>query len=76
MLCAQIKQYMENTHAKTHSSYKLELLQVFQVKRDVEEERFQPVRTSPTPLPLLFMAPWNSCKFCEGQIFVIYMHSL
>lgn len=40
----QIKQYVEKTHGDTHSYYKLDVQQVFKVKRADEDERFQPVR--------------------------------
>lgn len=36
-----IKQYLTNTHAKTHGYYDLELLQVFEARRECEKERFQ-----------------------------------
>jgi poly [ADP-ribose] polymerase len=36
-----IEQYMQNTHAPTHSGYKLKLLDVFEVDRDGEKSRFK-----------------------------------
>jgi hypothetical protein len=39
----QILQYVENTHAMTHNSYKLEVLEVFRVTRQGEEDRFETV---------------------------------
>jgi poly [ADP-ribose] polymerase len=41
-----IKRYLSNTHAKTHSSYTIEILQVFKVSRDDEDERFEKFHTS------------------------------
>uniref|UniRef100_A0A7N0ZWZ7 Poly [ADP-ribose] polymerase n=1 Tax=Kalanchoe fedtschenkoi TaxID=63787 RepID=A0A7N0ZWZ7_KALFE len=35
-----IVQYMRNTHAKTHSNYKVDILQIFRVSREGEAERF------------------------------------
>ncbi|KAI3414358.1 Poly [ADP-ribose] polymerase (PARP) [Psidium guajava] len=35
-----IETYMRNTHAKTHSSYTVDIVQIFQVSREVETERF------------------------------------
>jgi hypothetical protein len=37
----QILQYVENTHAMTHNSYKLEVLEVFRVTRQGEEDHFK-----------------------------------
>lgn len=36
-----IKQYLNNTHAKTHAQYGLEILQVFKARREAEEESFK-----------------------------------
>ncbi|XP_006365384.1 poly [ADP-ribose] polymerase 2-like isoform X4 [Solanum tuberosum] len=36
-----IESYMKNTHAKTHSGYAVEIVQVFRASRDGETERFQ-----------------------------------
>lgn len=41
-----IKQYLSNTHAETHSSYTIEILQVFKVSRDDEDDHFQKFRTT------------------------------
>lgn len=43
---AMIKRYLSNTHAETHSSYTVEILQVFKVSRDDEDARFQKFRTT------------------------------
>ncbi|KAF8014925.1 hypothetical protein BT93_H0658 [Corymbia citriodora subsp. variegata] len=37
---ALIATYMHNTHAKTHSSYTVDIAQIFQVSREGETERF------------------------------------
>jgi hypothetical protein len=37
-----IDTYLQNTHAATHSSYSLELIDLFEIERDGEEERFRP----------------------------------
>lgn len=36
-----IENYMKNTHAKTHSGYAVNIVQVFRASRDGETERFQ-----------------------------------
>ncbi|MCD7463005.1 Poly [Datura stramonium] len=36
-----IENYMKNTHAKTHSGYSVDIVQVFRASRDGETERFQ-----------------------------------
>ncbi|XP_049378441.1 poly [ADP-ribose] polymerase 2 isoform X1 [Solanum stenotomum] len=36
-----IESYMKNTHAKTHSGYAVDIVQVFRASRDGETERFQ-----------------------------------
>ncbi|XP_049378444.1 poly [ADP-ribose] polymerase 2 isoform X4 [Solanum stenotomum] len=36
-----IENYMKNTHAKTHSSYAVDIVQVFRASRNGETERFQ-----------------------------------
>lgn len=41
-----IKRYLSNTHAETHSSYTIEILQVFKVSRDDEDDHFQKFRTT------------------------------
>lgn len=39
-----IEEYVKNTHAATHSSYTLEIEDVYMVKREGEEKRFKPFR--------------------------------
>lgn len=39
-----IEEYVKNTHAATHSSYSLEIDEVYTVKRQGEEKRFKPFR--------------------------------
>lgn len=39
-----IKRYVENTHAKTHDNYKLEILDVFKVARTGEKRRYKPFK--------------------------------
>ncbi|KAL7019197.1 hypothetical protein ACKWTF_011043 [Chironomus riparius] len=39
-----IKRYVENTHAKTHDKYKLEILEVFKVDRSGERRRYKPFK--------------------------------
>ncbi|XP_074268580.1 poly [ADP-ribose] polymerase 2-like [Silene latifolia] len=39
---SMIDMYMKNTHAKTHSGYTVEIVQVFKVSREAEHERFKP----------------------------------
>lgn len=39
-----IKEYLKNTHAPTHSSYELQIVQAFKVNRHGEEKRFKPFR--------------------------------
>ncbi|RZC53061.1 hypothetical protein C5167_011914 [Papaver somniferum] len=36
-----IEKYMKNTHAKTHSSYTVDIVQLFRVSRKCEDERFR-----------------------------------
>ncbi|CAH0546205.1 unnamed protein product [Brassicogethes aeneus] len=42
-----IEKYIQNTHAKTHSNYKLEIEDVYTVKRHGEEKRFKPFKKLP-----------------------------
>ncbi|XP_033096615.1 poly [ADP-ribose] polymerase 1-like [Anneissia japonica] len=42
-----ITTYVANTHAKTHSSYKLEVLDVLKIKREGESKRHKPFRKLP-----------------------------
>lgn len=37
-----ITDYVKNTHAATHNQYHLEVLEIFRVRRESEEQRFQP----------------------------------
>lgn len=39
-----IQQYITNTHAETHSSYSLNIKDVFKVVRSGEEKRFKPFK--------------------------------
>ncbi|WMV43069.1 hypothetical protein MTR67_036454 [Solanum verrucosum] len=41
VIFGQIENYMKNTHAKTHSSYAVDIVQVFRASRNGETERFQ-----------------------------------
>ncbi|XP_055820812.1 poly [ADP-ribose] polymerase 2 isoform X1 [Solanum dulcamara] len=41
VIFGQIESYMKNTHAKTHSSYAVDIVQIFRASRDGETERFQ-----------------------------------
>lgn len=36
-----IEKYMNNTHAETHSTYKLEIVEIFKINRKGEQERFK-----------------------------------
>ncbi|KAG8389499.1 hypothetical protein BUALT_Bualt02G0235800 [Buddleja alternifolia] len=38
---SMIEKYTKNTHAKTHSSYDVDIIQIFKVSREGEAERFQ-----------------------------------
>ncbi|KAL5859136.1 hypothetical protein ACOSQ3_000435 [Xanthoceras sorbifolium] len=38
---SMITKYMQNTHAKTHSSYTVDIVQIFRVEKDGEDERFK-----------------------------------
>ncbi|XP_031496360.1 poly [ADP-ribose] polymerase 2 [Nymphaea colorata] len=38
---SMIKEYMKNTHAKTHADYTVDILQIFKVCREAENERFE-----------------------------------
>jgi poly [ADP-ribose] polymerase len=37
----QVDKYLQNTHAKTHSTYTLTLVDLFTVSRAGEDERFK-----------------------------------
>lgn len=39
-----IDQYIKNTHAETHSSYSLDVKNVFKVIRSGEDKRFKPFK--------------------------------
>lgn len=41
--CSQIAKYMQNTHAKTHSGYVVDIVQIFKVDKVGEDERFKKV---------------------------------
>ncbi|VVB06996.1 unnamed protein product [Arabis nemorensis] len=43
---SMVANYMENTHAKTHSGYTVEIAQLFRASRAVEADRFQQFSTS------------------------------
>ncbi|KAJ7536807.1 hypothetical protein O6H91_12G082200 [Diphasiastrum complanatum] len=49
---AWISNYLKNTHAKTHSNYTLEILQLFRVNRDGEAERFKSFSDTPNRMLL------------------------
>lgn len=42
-----LQKYVEQTHASTHSMYKLEIEEVFKVSREGEEKRFKPFKKLP-----------------------------
>ncbi|KAK8763975.1 hypothetical protein V5799_033404 [Amblyomma americanum] len=44
---ALLSKYVETTHAETHRSYKLEILELFKVARNGEAKRFKPFRKLP-----------------------------
>ena len=39
-----IQKYVQNTHAKTHTNYKLQINNVYTVKRKNEHKKFKPFR--------------------------------
>ncbi|XP_017778505.1 PREDICTED: poly [ADP-ribose] polymerase [Nicrophorus vespilloides] len=39
-----IEKYVKNTHASTHNTYELEIIEIFTVKRSGEEKRFKPFK--------------------------------
>ena len=41
--CHQIESYMMNTHAKLHSDYTVEIVQIFRTSKEGEAERFRKV---------------------------------
>ncbi|KAF3324695.1 poly [Carex littledalei] len=38
---SMIKKYLKNTHAKTHSNYTVDIVQIFRVSRDGEDDHFK-----------------------------------
>ena len=42
-----LEEYVTNTHAPTHSSYSLELMDVFKIERHGENKRYKPFRKLP-----------------------------
>ena len=42
-----LKEYVTNTHAPTHSSYSLELMDVFKIERHGEDKRYKPFKKVP-----------------------------
>ncbi|KAF8392577.1 hypothetical protein HHK36_022922 [Tetracentron sinense] len=38
---SMIEKYMQNTHAKTHANYNVDIVQIFRVSREGESERFR-----------------------------------
>ncbi|KAF3422106.1 hypothetical protein E2986_01385 [Frieseomelitta varia] len=42
-----IKQYVQNTHGKTHTLYELEIEEIFVIKRQGEDTRYKPFRKLP-----------------------------
>lgn len=43
LFCFQVSKYAQNTHAKTHSNYTVDIVQIFRVSRKGENERFRKV---------------------------------
>uniref|UniRef100_A0A8C5PLH5 Poly [ADP-ribose] polymerase n=1 Tax=Leptobrachium leishanense TaxID=445787 RepID=A0A8C5PLH5_9ANUR len=39
-----IHQYVKNTHAETHNTYELEILDIFEIDREGEKQRFKPFK--------------------------------
>lgn len=42
-----LDQYLKNTHASTHSNYRLEIIEVFRVNRSGEQQRYEPFARLP-----------------------------
>ncbi|XP_014252361.1 poly [ADP-ribose] polymerase [Cimex lectularius] len=42
-----IENYVKNTHAETHSNYKLEIMEIFKAKRNGEDKRYKPFKKLP-----------------------------
>ncbi|KAK9891936.1 hypothetical protein WA026_017419 [Henosepilachna vigintioctopunctata] len=47
-----IQEYVTNTHAETHKSYELEIVDLFAVKRQGEDKRFKPFKKLPNRMLL------------------------
>lgn len=41
---SQVSKYLHNTHAKTHSNYTVDIVQIFRASREGEAERYRKVR--------------------------------
>uniref|UniRef100_A0AAV3AJQ4 Poly [ADP-ribose] polymerase n=2 Tax=Pyxicephalus adspersus TaxID=30357 RepID=A0AAV3AJQ4_PYXAD len=39
-----IRQYVKNTHAETHNTYDLEVLEIFKIEREGEKQRYKPFK--------------------------------
>ena len=64
-----VEKYMRQTHAKTHSQYRLELVDLFQVEREGEKEEFKDVgnRYIDFPCPVGFIQdPGSVCVWGGG----------
>ncbi|KAL3682512.1 hypothetical protein R1sor_000534 [Riccia sorocarpa] len=55
-----IKEYVSNTHAETHSSYALEVEQIYEVGRENEDERFKPFAGEKNRMLL-----WHGSRLCN-----------
>ena len=53
----QVDKYLQNTHAKTHSTYTLTLVDLFTVSRAGEDERFKAF------FPWIFLAFFLAASF-------------
>ncbi|KAJ4963907.1 hypothetical protein NE237_023846 [Protea cynaroides] len=49
---SMIEKYMQNTHAKTHSGYTVDIVQIFRVSKEGEEEHFSKFSTTPNRMLL------------------------
>ncbi|XP_043700475.1 poly [ADP-ribose] polymerase 2-like [Telopea speciosissima] len=54
---SMIEKYMQNTHAKTHSNYTVDIVQLFRVSREGEEERFRKFSTTTNRMLLWHGSP-------------------
>lgn len=61
---------MENTHAKTHSGYTVEIAQLFRASRSVEADRFQQVCNGILSLSVPYTLFWFLIWHCETIIFL------